>query len=149
MKTLTLQRRIAAPADIVFDFLVDPDKLGRWLGVIVDIEAHVGGRFRIDVTGGDITEGEYLTIERPHRVVFTWGWVGNDEVPPGSSTVSFELTSDGDHTVLTLTHAGLPAEATGSHEIGWNYFLARLETAATGGDAGPVDMSDLTPQEQP
>ena len=38
MTTLTLQRRIAAPPDIVFDFLVTPDKLVRWLGVTVDMD---------------------------------------------------------------------------------------------------------------
>jgi uncharacterized protein YndB with AHSA1/START domain len=52
--------------------------------------------------------GEFVEIDPPRRLVFTWGWEGDEEVPPGSSTVEVTLTPDGDATVLHLVHGDLP-----------------------------------------
>lgn len=143
MTELIMHRRIAAPPETVFAFLTERDKLLRWLGVRAELDVRPGGAVRIDVTGGDVVEGEYLEIVPPDRVSFTWGWSGDDDVPPGSSTVTFDLASDGADTILTLTHAGLPDGRHDAHATGWTYFLNRLRVASTGGDAGPVSMSDL------
>ena len=60
-------------------------------------------------------------------MVFTWGWEGNQGVPPGSTTVELTLKADGDGTVLSLRHTGLPdGEAGAMHEEGWRHFTARL-----------------------
>ena len=32
----------------------------------------------------DIAAGKYVEVVRDRRVVFTWGWEGNEMVPPGS-----------------------------------------------------------------
>ena len=32
----------------------------RWLGVGADLDPVAGGKVRIDVTGGDVVEGEFL-----------------------------------------------------------------------------------------
>ena len=143
MADLVMRRRIAAPPATVFSFLIEPEKLLRWLGVQGDIDPTVGGRVRIDVTGGDVVEGTYLAIEAPHRVSFTWGWTGHPDVPPASTTVTFDLEPDGDGTALTLTHAGLPAGVDDEHAVGWTYFLARLPVAVSGEEPGPVDLADL------
>lgn len=129
--------RIGASVEAVFDHLVDPEKLVRWMGVEVDIDPRPGGRFWMNVTGQDKASGQYVTVDRPHRVAFTWGWEGNDGVPPGSSTVSIQLTQDGAETVVELTHSGLPMGADDGHLEGWLHYLPRLQVAATGGDPGP------------
>ena len=149
MTTITVQRRIAASPDQVFDFLVDPEKLVRWLGVAVDIDPVAGGRFHVDVTGGDVAEGHYLEVDRPRRISFTWGWVGDKTVPPGSSTVRFDLQADGGDTVVTLSHDGLPEPVALGHRAGWDYFVDRLVAASTGGSPGPVDLPRSDSQEQP
>ena len=41
-------------------------------------------------------------------MVFTWGWEGNEAVPPGSTTVEIDLEPDGDATTLTLRHCRRP-----------------------------------------
>ncbi len=68
---------------------------------------------------------------------FTWGWEGSADFPPGSSTVTIDLTTDGDETVVELTHSGLPRGSADDHVGGWVHYLTRLEVAATGGDPGP------------
>jgi len=60
------------------------------------------------------------------------------DVPAGSSTITFELESDGEGTRLRFVHSGLPSgEAAGSHAHGWDHYFERLQIAAQGGDAGP------------
>ena len=85
-----------------------------------------------------IASGEFVEVEPPHRVVFTWGWEGEDSaVPPGSSTVEVTLTPQGEHTTLRLIHRDLPnpQEATG-HTAGWDHYLERLQILGAGGDPG-------------
>lgn len=127
---------IAAPRDIVFEYLVDPDKLMRWMGHEGEIDAHPGGTFALRVTESDWAEGSYVEVEPPSRLVLTWGWRGSDIVPPGSSTVTFEVRDsvEGNGTVVRLQHTGLPAGQADEHEHGWNHFLGRLAVAAPGGD---------------
>ncbi len=143
MTDLIMRRHIAASRETVFAFLVEREKLLRWLGVGADLDPVAGGKVRIDVTGGDVVEGEFLEITPPERVTFTWGWLGSRDVPPGSSTVTFDLVADGADTLLTLTHTGLPNGEDDSHAIGWTYFFRRLQQAADGGAPGPVSTAEL------
>ena len=75
-------------------------------------------------------EGVYQEIVPPTRIVLTWCWTdGPPEEPRDgiTSLVTFELASDGDGTILTLTHEGLPNQAQAdSHEAGWREALERL-----------------------
>lgn len=124
--------RVAAPPEAVFDFLVEPDKVLRWMGAAIDIEPEPGGRFWLNVNGNDIASGAYVEVDPPRRVAFTWGWEGSTHVPPGSSTVTITLTPDGDDTLVELRHEGLPGGAGDEHAKGWSHFLPRLVAAAEG-----------------
>jgi uncharacterized protein YndB with AHSA1/START domain len=130
--------RIAATPETVFDFFTDPDKMIQWMGRSAELDARPGGAFRCDINGRYIARGEYLELEPPHRVVFSWGWEGEDPtVPPGSSQVEVRLSPDGEATNLHLIHSELPSgEAAGSHRRGWEHYAERLTIAASGGDPG-------------
>jgi uncharacterized protein YndB with AHSA1/START domain len=137
--TTVYERTLAIDAspETVWEFLVDPEKLMRWKGINADLETQPGGIFRCEVIPGHIARGEYIEIDKPNKLVFTWGWDGSEDVPPGSSTIEIELASDGDGTSLRFVHRDLPnAEAIASHAHGWDHYLPRLETAAGGGDPG-------------
>ena len=137
--TTVYERTLAIDAspETVWEFLVDPEKLMRWKGINADLETQPAGIFRCEVIPGHIARGEYVEIDKPNRLVFTWGWDGSEDVPPGSSTIVIELASDGDGTSLRFVHKDLPsAEAIASHAHGWDHYLPRLETAAGGGDPG-------------
>ena len=137
--TTVYERTLAIDAspETVWEFLVDPEKLMRWKGINADLETQPGGIFRCEVIPGHIARGEYVEIDKPNKLVFTWGWDGSEDVPPGSSTIEIELASDGDGTSLRFVHKDLPnAEAIASHAHGWDHYLPRLETAARGGDPG-------------
>lgn len=137
--TTVYERTLAIDAspETVWEFLVNPEKLMRWKGINADLDTQPGGIFRCEVIPGHIARGEYVEIDKPNKLVFTWGWDGNEGVPPGSSTIVIELAPEGDGTSLRFVHKDLPsAEAIASHAHGWDHYLPRLETAAGGGDPG-------------
>ena len=139
----------APPAD-VFDMFVDPEKLVTWIGISADLEARADGRFRFELMPGRYCEGHYVTVDRPHGVVFTWGWsYPSMGVPPGSSTVevTFEPDDAGRRTRLRLVHRGLPDTEHGRllHDDGWTRFVARLEAVVAG--EKPPDCPTELPDE--
>jgi uncharacterized protein YndB with AHSA1/START domain len=130
--------RIEAQPETIFPFFTDPELFARWGGVAT-LDPQPGGIFRNQVNDKHIARGEYVAVEPPHRVVFTWGWEGEDStVPPGSSTVEVTLTPDGERTLVRLVHRDLPsAESAKAHGHGWEHYLERLQVLAGGGDPGP------------
>ena len=130
--------RIGARPETVFSFLIDPAKMTRWMGVSATLDPKPGGIYRVEVNGGHTALGEYVEVTPYSRVVFTFGWEGDDSpLLPGSSTVEITLTPDGDATVLRLRHLGLNAEQQKSHAEGWDHFVPRLGIVAEGNDPGP------------
>jgi uncharacterized protein YndB with AHSA1/START domain len=130
--------RIGASPEVVFEFLVDPDKMIQWMGRSAVLEPRPGGRFHVDINGRDVASGEYVVLEPPSRLVFTWGWEGEGAtIEPGGSTIEMLLEPDGDGTHLRLIHSDLPgSDAAQKHGLGWEHYLARLSTLAAGGDPG-------------
>jgi uncharacterized protein YndB with AHSA1/START domain len=132
-RTLTI---VASP-ETVWEFFVDPEKLVRWKGMKADLDPRLGGAYLCEVVPGHTARGEYVELDPPHRLVFTWGWDNQEDVPPGSSTIEVDLTPEGDGTSLRFIHRDLPnAESVESHAHGWDHYLPRLEIVAAGGDPG-------------
>lgn len=131
--------RIAAPPEVVFEFLTDRKLIPRWMGFAAQVDPRPGGIYRCSVVNRDLfVRGEFVEVDPPRRVVLTWGWEGSDGlIPPGSSTVEFTLRPDGEGTLLHLRHSGLPPGHDAFHDTGWQRYLARLAEAAAGGDPGP------------
>ena len=132
-RTLTID----ASPETVWEFFVDSEKLMRWMGIKTGLDSRPGGAYHCEVIPGHTARGEFVELDAPNRLVFTWGWEGEEGVPPGSSTIEVELTPEGKGTSLRFVHKDLPsAEAVASHAHGWDHYLSRLEIAAAGGDAG-------------
>ena len=134
---------IAARPETVWEFLVDPEKATRWMGIEATLEPRPGGVYRVTVLSGNVASGRFVEVDRPRRLVFTWGWEPGDydgpgmAAAPGSTTIEIDLEPDGDGTHMRFVHRDLPsAEATASHAHGWGHYLERLGVAAAGGDPG-------------
>jgi uncharacterized protein YndB with AHSA1/START domain len=143
-ETTSVEREIsiAASPDTVWRFLVEPDKAARWMGRSVSFDPRPGGLYRVEVIPGHTARGEFVALDPPRRLVFTWGWepggLKANPVLSGSTTVEIELVPNGDGTTLRFRHRGLPgAEAVQSHAHGWDHYLGRLIIAARGDDPGP------------
>ncbi len=137
---------IAASPETVWELLTDPGKATTWWGQALSFDPRPGGLLRIEVGSGNITSGEFVELDPPRRLVYTWGWesggAGPELVPAGSTTVEISLVADGSGTKLELVHRGLPAgEPAESHGLGWEHYLGRLATVAEGRDPGPDPWS--------
>ena len=127
---LTASIRIAASPEEVFPYLVDPSLIVQWIGDWADLNPEPGGVFALDM-GETKVRGNFVAIEPPRRVVFTWGVPGRESLPEGSTTVEIVLEADGDETVVALTHRDLSAEELPRHREGWDRQLAGLRSTAT------------------
>lgn len=130
--------RIAASPETVFDFFTEPDKMIQWMGRSAELDPSPGGTFRCDINGRNVAGGEYVELDPPHRIVFSWGWEGEDNVTrPGSSRVEVQLEDDGEGTRLRLIHSDFPSEdAAARHRHGWEHYTERLRVVASGGNPG-------------
>lgn len=135
--SVVVTERIAASREAVYEFFVDPEKMIRWIGTEARLTPAPSGEFWVNVTGDDIAIGTYVELDPPGSVVFTWGWEGSSDLPPGSSTVSITLTSDGDETLVELVHSGLAGGSEDEHASGWRHYVARLVAINSGRDPGP------------
>lgn len=133
--------RIEARPETVFPFFTDPERMIQWKGRKAELDPRPGGIYRVDIDGRHVARGEYVELDPPHRVVFTWGWESEGEghaVPPGSSRVEVSLEPEGEGTLVRLRHVGLPNDALEIHGQGWDLYLGRLVKAAVGDDPGPL-----------
>lgn len=143
---LVVTRHIAAPPDVVYTYLTEAEKWARWQGSRADIEPRPGGLFLMTMPDGARARGEFVELVRDERVVFTWGWIDHPAVPPGSSTVEISIAPDGEGSMVTITHHGLPDDEVEVHIMGWKHYLPRLARAAEGlhiePDTGPGGDED-------
>ena len=136
LRTVTVERRFAAAPERLFDAWLDPEGVGAWLfrtpeGVPdrVEVDPQVGGGFRVDERRGDDIArhyGEYLEIDRPHRLVFDF-WTSFSDA---RTRVSIAIAPDGDGSLLTLTHEGVWADYEDRTRKGWAMMLEGLEKAS-------------------
>ncbi|HEV2218163.1 MAG TPA: SRPBCC domain-containing protein [Candidatus Dormibacteraeota bacterium] len=131
-QSIEVTRRLAAPIDEVFRWWTESELVGKWMAPIGDVraslDARVGGSLKVVMSGqGVVIEhtGEFLEIDRPRRLAFTWKSRFTGDQP---SIVTVELEPDGDDaTLVRIVHAELPESAVVSHRDGWGGMLARLE----------------------
>jgi uncharacterized protein YndB with AHSA1/START domain len=132
--TVIVKRRIAAPAQQLFDAWLDPAALAEWLRPCSDtskrsdikVDARVGGayEFVMHVPSGTVCHtGVYQAIEPPRRLVFTWNSVHAGQ---NDSLVTVEFRPDGKATEVIITHERLPEAVRAGHAEGWTRLLESL-----------------------
>jgi len=125
--------RIAASPSTVWSFWTDPKRLCEWWGVSAEVVAEPGGLFRVDMGDGPIMRGEFVELDPPRRLVFTFGWEHNapgEALSPGSTQVEVRLVADGDDTIVTLRHSSVPEIHADDHTKGWALFVGQRLPAA-------------------
>jgi uncharacterized protein YndB with AHSA1/START domain len=142
-EALECEVRIDARRETVFQYFVDAEKMALWMGRKAVLEPSPGGTYRVEISDQIVAAGEFVEVDAPAKVVFSFGWEGQEagtgehSVPPGSTRVEVSLEPDGDGTVVRLRHLDLPAQSVEIHRQGWELYLSRLAVAASGGDPGP------------
>lgn len=137
LPSLTLNRRLKAPASLVYAAWTEPEKMMRWYCpadsevLYAESSAKVGGKYRVIMRTPDgvkhVTSGEFLEVVPNEKLVFTWGW---DSEPGIRSQVTVSLVEAEGETDLTLLHEQLPTvPSRDGHLEGWTGALANLAVA--------------------
>jgi uncharacterized protein YndB with AHSA1/START domain len=130
-----VRRLLPASPDVVYDEWLDPDALADWMCPRparcrgIESDPRVGGRLRIDIEeeGAEFyVTGEYLALDRPGRLSFTWScstWPDPNLI--SVVTVLLEPRED-NQTLMTIRHTMLPPGLTDQHERGWEAIAGQL-----------------------
>ena len=132
-RVLRMTRRFEAAPERVFDAWTSPALVGRWLFTTpidedyqAELDLRVGQPWTITACRGGIdytASGEYLVIERPRRLVFTFAM---PQFSPEADWITVELAPDGAGCLLTFTQQGLPPEYHAATEEGWSLMFEAL-----------------------
>lgn len=153
---MAYDKTVILPVDpeTAFELITRPERLRRWKTVAARIDLRIGGEYRWTITPGNTAMGTITQIEPGKSLVYTWGWDGSTDLPPGASKVTLTLESVVGGTSVRLVHEGLSPEQEVGHAEGWDHYLARLVQYATTGDAGadpwaaaPEHLDELTSAE--
>lgn len=129
---------IAAQPETVFPYFTDPARYVQWMGSDATLQAVPGGTYRVHMRDGVEAAGEFIEVDPPHRLVFTWGWTRDHAVPPGTTRVVVTLQAADGGTHVVLRHHDLPDTGQREHHRkGWESYLGRLGLRIQGGDPGP------------
>ena len=134
--TLQVRRTIRADRASVYAAWTTPAELQRWhapgpLHVsLAEMNVRVGGSYRIHMAEPDgavhKVSGVYAEVDPPRKLVYTWGWEGDN--PVKDSVVTIEFLERGDSTEVVLTHAISDDKERASHTGGWTSILEKLDT---------------------
>ena len=133
--TVRVRRVLDASPEEIFDAWADPDQARYWMcppGSSIPeltLEAEVGGRLHLVMRINErdyVHVGEFLEVERPRRLVFTWITMYTHY---RKSVVTVEIEPLAERTELTITHVLLPNEELAeAHRKGWEELVDNLET---------------------
>jgi uncharacterized protein YndB with AHSA1/START domain len=144
--TLRMERTFNAPAQRVFDAWTSPEVLRRWWHAeydwetsLAEVDLRIGGAVRVvmrdpekDVEYGG--GGQYLEIDPPRRLVFTWFWDGDDT----RQLIEVDFEEADGVTTVRFTHRDLwSEEAVRDHEGGWGRCFDNLERTLSGTGGHP------------
>jgi uncharacterized protein YndB with AHSA1/START domain len=144
--TALVRRLLPAPPDVIYDEWLDPAALADWMCPRparcrgIESDPRVGGRLRIDIEEEGVefhVTGEYLALDRPGRLSFTWSCSTWPD-PSRSSVVTVQLEPrEGSQTLMTIQHTLLPPGLADQHTRGWEAIAAQLAAELTAAPAQP------------
>ncbi|MEU9118981.1 SRPBCC family protein [Streptomyces sp. NPDC048506] len=121
---LRMERRLAHPPEEVWSAITDPAQLGRWFPSEVTVELRPGGAMTFTMPGvSDVAmTGTVTDAEEPRLFAFTWG----------EDHLRWEITPDGDGSLLTLVHTFGDRFGGASFASGWHLCLTALSQLLDG-----------------
>ncbi len=139
--TLKMTRTFKASREAVFDAWTNAEAISQWLApdptmtiTVDELDLKQGGRYQVQMQEQDgdtfIVTGEYVTINRPDQLVFSWQWIHGDDRAIMLVTLDFIEVDSG--TEMRMTHEKLPSEESRDHhDQGWQGCFNRLEQVVT------------------
>jgi uncharacterized protein YndB with AHSA1/START domain len=130
---LRFERRLRHPVTKVWRALTDPAELSTWFPWQVQMDARVGGTMSFTHPEGVATAADAVITELEPPHVFAFCWNGED--------LRWELTEDGEHSVLVFTHEFLERPAAAKFAAGWHVTMHALVALLDGMPALKPDFA--------
>lgn len=130
---------IDAPREAVFETLIRPEQLNRWIASNAVVEAVPGGLYDL---GWPQNSGamKVLDITPPQKLV-----VGSPEGSGNAQVVTWTLAESGGKTRLTLVHSGFAPDAdTSGLNTGWRNFMGWVRSLVEYGPSWQPPLIRLT-----
>ncbi|MFZ0973097.1 MAG: SRPBCC domain-containing protein [Solirubrobacteraceae bacterium] len=136
-----IERTFSASAEAVFDAWTSPEVMRRWLHCRPDwdtpeaeVDLRVGGKVRVVMRKPDRTKaearGEYVLIDRPHRLVMTWTF-GDD--PTNEQLIELSFTEAAGETTVVLVNSRISTDQRREgQDWGWQGCLEELDRLLAG-----------------
>ena len=133
-ETLRVSRIVAAPKERVFRAWTEPSQVTKWWTIgegwktpFAEIDLRVGGKFSLGnrPAGGELVliTGEFLVVEPPDRLVYTWRFPGAE---PAENRITVEFRGLGAQTEVVVTHEQASKEMAEGAALGWKAALEGL-----------------------
>lgn len=135
-RVVRIERSFDAPAENVFDAWTSPEVMRRWYHAgpdwetpEVEVDLRVGGRVRIVMRKPDGTEvalsGEYMEIDRPHRLTMTCTF--SDDPSNEEQLIELSFSEADGSTTVVLINSRIPTdERRDAQQNGWGLCLDNL-----------------------
>lgn len=132
--TLTFERRIRHPIQVVWEAITEPEHLAQWYMTKATIEGRKGGIIDLRTGPGQLhVTGRILVWEPPHVFEYEWKVKPWQRMPNGEDAiVRWELRPQGDETLLTLTHRNLTRRSALGAAPAMHVVLERLAAQLAG-----------------
>ena len=131
MATLRFERRLSHPVEAVWSAITDPAQRSQWLGTTTIADGFIetapnGPPYPPERTK---VSGRILVWDPPH--VFEHEW-RQQILGANGGVVRYELSPDGDGTLLRFSHRGLSVPSARGFHPGTHAFLDRLAAQLAG-----------------
>ena len=130
-----VERAFSIDRATMWSLWTDQEHAARWMRpsisefapTVASIDARPDGRYRFEMVGNDgsvrAVSGQFVEVDEPRRLVFTWSWDGVDE----ESLVEVMLSEVPEGTRVQISHTKLESqESADQHEQGWMGCLASI-----------------------
>lgn len=131
-----IERSFRANAEEVFDAWTNEEVIRRWFRPqagwrepSAEVDLRVGGAIRVVMRSPSNEPvgagGEYILVERPHRLVFTWTF---DDDPSNQQLIEIDFIEEGETTRVVFVNSDISdRERRDSQEDGWSTCIDEME----------------------
>lgn len=139
IRPIVIEKEYKHSIERVFSAFSQKMAFEQWIAPSDEIETEVliydftvGGQYKVRFTvpglGSMFLSGEFIGINEPKQICFTWVWAKPDIHADINSLVTVDFFEHEEYTKLVITHENLSTlEATARHAQGWHGALTRLE----------------------
>ncbi len=129
-RVLRIEREFSVSPEILYDAWVKQEVFAKWWGPegmktpIHNLDVRVGGNWSATMENAEgqryTSSGVYKELNRPNRLVFTWGWVLDDGSRGHESEVALTFSKTDTGTLMVLVQGRFEdKKARDGHNAGW------------------------------